>query len=150
MRCRKYRLALLFLLSSVQAWAEPAVQASAAWLRAMPPGQVNSAAYMILHNHTAAALRVVAVSSPAARSVEVHESRQVDGMWQMRRLESLALPAGGEVALEPGGAHLMVFGLNPTPAAGDTICFELQLDNGDTVLVDAQVRKSGSPAKPGD
>jgi copper(I)-binding protein len=39
--------------------------------------------------------------------------------------------------------HLMVFGLVYTPTPGEKVPFELLLDSGETVLVEAEVRAPG-------
>jgi copper(I)-binding protein len=119
------------------------IDAADAWLRGVPPGHNDSAAYMTLVNTSASPHTVVEVSSPQARAVEIHESRQLDGMWRMRRLAELPVPAGEQVALQPGGVHLMVFGLAHTPRPGEKISFQLRLDSGETVLVEAEVRAPG-------
>jgi copper(I)-binding protein len=132
---------LLTAISLVRAGG--AIDVTDAWLRGVPPGQENSAAYMTLVNHSASPRTVVGVSSPQARAVEIHESSQQDGMWRMRRLVKLPVPAGGKALLQPGGVHLMVFGLVYTPTPGEKVPFELLLDSGETVLVEAEVRAPG-------
>ncbi len=117
-----------------------------AWMRAMPPGQPNGAAYMRLINHTGELRKLVAVSSPLARAVEIHESRLVDGRWRMRALEDLSLDGGAEVKLSPGGVHLMVLGLVESPQAGAEIPFQLVLDNGQVVSAIAAVLPAGGSA----
>ena len=138
------RLLPLVLLAVVSlARAGGAISAADAWLRGVPPGQENSAAYMTLVNTSPSPQAVVGVSSPQARAVEIHESRQADGMWQMRRLAELSVPAGGRALLQPGGVHLMVFGLVATPRPGEKISFQLGLASGETVWVEAEVRAPG-------
>jgi len=53
--------------------------------------------------------RIVAVTSTEADSIEIHASVTKDGQASMTRLETVDLPAGKAVRLEPGGMHLMVF-----------------------------------------
>ncbi len=136
-------LTFVLLTAASLARAGGAIDAADAWLRGVPPGQDNSAAYMTLVNTSASPQTVVAVSSPQARAVEIHESSQADGMWQMRRLAELPVPVGGKAVLQPGGVHLMVFGLVATPTAGEKISFQLRLDSGETVWVEAEVRAPG-------
>jgi copper(I)-binding protein len=144
MRENMPRLLPFVLLAVVGlARAEGAINAADAWLRGVPPGQENSAAYMTLVNTSASQQTVVEVSSPQARAVEIHESWQADGMWRMRRLEELPVPAGGKAVLQPGGVHLMVFGLVATARPGEKISFQLRLGSGETVWVEAEVRAPG-------
>ena len=120
-----------------------AVEITDAWMRALPPGQPTAAAYLTLNNPGDTPVRVVAVSAEFAERAEIHESRQVDGMWRMRRLEALEVPAGGQVALEPGGAHLMLFGLRQAVRPGDNLNATLELENGDTLAVTITVESPG-------
>ena len=129
------------------AQAAQGVVATDFWMRAMPPGQHNSAAYITLVNHSTEPRFLISASSEAARSVEIHSSRQSDGMWRMQSLEKLALPVGEKVLLSPGGVHLMVFGLLQAPQAGDKIPFELLLDNGDIVNTTAEVLSVGAASR---
>ncbi len=64
---------------------------------------------------------LIAVSSPAAKSIEMHVSEMKDGMMTMRRLEKVEAPAGGRVEFAPGGRHLMVFGAAPALADGQSV-----------------------------
>ena len=136
-------LPIVLMAAVILARAGDAIDVADAWLRGVPPGQNKSAAYMTLVNASASPHTVVEVSSPQARAVEIHESWQLDGTWRMRRLVELPVPAGGKTLLQPGGVHLMVFGLVDTPRHGEKISFQLRLDNGETVLVEAEVRAPG-------
>ena len=130
-------LPLVAVFLPFSAWS---VEFSDAWMRAMPPGQPTAAAYVTLINDGAATVQVVGASSALASRVEIHESRQVDGMWRMRRLPQLELPPGGQVQLSPGGVHLMLFGLSAPLRAGDRLPLQLQLDSGEQLDVEVQVR----------
>jgi copper(I)-binding protein len=115
-----------------------------AWMRAMPPGQPTAAAYVTIGNPGDTAIRVVAGSSPLAESVEIHESSQEQGVWRMRRLPTLEVPPGGEIVLEPGGIHIMLFGIRQPLKAGDTVPLVLETDAGETLEFEIEVRAMGS------
>ena len=134
---------LIFTLLFFQtpAWA---LEASDGWMRAMPPGQPTAAAYLTLNNGAEAPVRLVAARTDFAGRVEIHESSQVDGMWRMRQLDALVIPAGGSVTLAPGGAHLMLFGLTQPIREGDSLAITLELDNGETLPVTIDVVSPGS------
>lgn len=131
----------LFALCFSVAAPAAEVEAGDAWLRAMPPGIDNTAAYMTLVNRGAEPRMLVGASSAQAGAVELHESRQIDGGWRMRPLQALPLPPGTPVALAPGGAHLMVIGVEAAPVPGDYFSLRLELDNGETIEVMAEVRR---------
>ncbi|MEY2758998.1 MAG: hypothetical protein RIR33_2776 [Pseudomonadota bacterium] len=73
--------------------------------------------------------RIVAVSSPRARAVEIHESRSDQGMAGMEQRPDIELPAGKTVKFEPGGLHLMVIAPQPL-AAGATFPIQIELESG--------------------
>ena len=112
-----------------------------AWVRAMPPSQPNTAAYLTVRNEGEISLRIVAASSDPQAAVEIHTSREVDGMVSMQRLEGVTLKPGQSVEFAPGGMHLMMMGLNKMPAPGEQVKLCLQFDSGTSVCADAEVRR---------
>ena len=74
--------------------------------------------------------RMVAVSSPVAEA-QMHSMTMENGMMKMRRLESLALPAGQEVVLGAGGDHLMLVGLKKPLKAGEVVPLTLTVEFAD-------------------
>ncbi|MYE13043.1 MAG: copper chaperone PCu(A)C [Gammaproteobacteria bacterium] len=86
-----------------------AVVVANGYVRDTLPGQTVTAAYCDLVNAGPEDAVLVAVSTPIAASVEIHETRDEAGMVRMRRLERIVVPAGSSVRLEPGGRHLMLF-----------------------------------------
>lgn len=74
--------------------------------------------------------RIVAISSPEAGAVEIHDSvMSADGMAAMKKLDSVALPAGKTVTFGPGGMHVMVF--QPKPhQPGATFPIQITLESG--------------------
>jgi len=107
-----------------------AVRIEDPYARAVPPGQPNSAVFMVIENTGPTPVAVVAAESPAAATVELHTHRMADGMMQMRRIERIELPAGESVALAPGGLHVMLIGLTETLAPGMEVPLTLVFDDG--------------------
>ncbi len=134
-------LPLIAVFSALPCWA---LEVSDGWMRAMPPGQPTGAAYMTISNSSDATVALVAASTPLAGSVEIHRSVQEDGMWSMRRLAAVAIPAGGSVELAPGGIHLMLFNMQQALREGDGLPLTLEFDNGETVELDIEVRAIGA------
>lgn len=114
-------LALFFACLTAQA----AVEITDAWARATPPGQDVGAAYMSLKSDRAATL--LQASSPVADAIEIHEMSMKNGVMKMRMKDTLALPKGKVVKLEPGGFHLMLFDLKKQLAPGENIDIELTI-----------------------
>ncbi len=117
--------------------AEPSLVVRDAWVRATPGA---AAAYLTLENRSGRSDRLVSVGSPVARRVELHESRVENGIMRMRRIEGIAVPAGGSVRLEPGGLHVMLMGLHEPLAEGQGVPLTLSFESGATLAVDAEVR----------
>ena len=141
--------ASLFSLAAV-AEQDATLEFENVWVRAMPPFQPNSAAYLTLTNRGDVAVAVVGASSNVAESVELHTTREVDGMMRMEKLQGLAIAPGERVELTPGGKHLMLFGLAFRLVPGDDVQICLQLVSGDEVCTDAEVRMSGDTPDAGD
>ena len=81
-----------------------------AWVRTSVPGQMATGAFMKITARENS--RLVALSSPVAGVVEVHEMKMDDGIMKMRAVEGgLDLPAGKTVELKPGGYHVMLMDL---------------------------------------
>jgi periplasmic copper chaperone A len=129
----------LLSLSAVAA-QDSNLQIEDAWVRALPPLQHNTAAYLTLVNQGEVAIAVVGASSPVAKKVQLHTTRKVDGLMRMEQLQGLAVAPGERVVLAPGGTHLMLLELAYMPAPGDDIQLCLQLAGGSEVCTTAEVR----------
>ncbi len=112
-----------------------------AWVRAMPPSQVNTAAYLSVHNIGDGRLQIVGASSQPEATVEIHTSREVDGMVTMQALEEVILAPGQRLEFAPGGMHLMILGLDKMPAPGEKLKLCLEFDGGASVCTIAEVRR---------
>lgn len=105
-----------------------------------------SAAYVSLCNAGKADDALVAASSPAVATVEIHEStRTPEGVVGMRPVKNIALPIGRPVALEPGGAHLMLIGLLGPLEAGGTMPLTLEFASGKTQTINIDIRDAAAP-----
>ena len=86
--------------------------------RPTPPGVSVSAVYFSITNAGSSADRLLSVSTPVAGKVELHESRSVNGVMEMREVTSVECPAGATVKSTPGGLHVMLLGLTAPLAPG--------------------------------
>ena len=127
--------------ASPAAATDEAVTARDAWIRAADEGGL-SAAYLTISNGSEADDALVDVSAPdVATSVSLHETTTGDdGMTGMYHTPSIAVPAGGTVALEPGGYHVMLEGLQRNLVAGETVRIVLTFERAGPLTVDALVR----------
>jgi hypothetical protein len=101
---------------------------------AKPPidGQTTGVGYFTLRNTGDTADKLIAASSPATSSIELHTHREVDGMKRMEKVDGVDAPAGGAVVFQPGGLHLMMFGFSP---AGEDIPVTLTFEKAGEVVV---------------
>lgn len=132
----------LILLSSllILAAAPPSLQVGGAWVRESNPASRITAAYLTLTNPSARPMAVVGITSPAAKVVEMHEMKTVDGVMSMQQVAKIVVPAKGTVRLEPNGMHLMLIDLEAPLRSGGTVELVLKLDDGSPVVVHAPVK----------
>ena len=118
------------------------VRVENAWVRSTVPAQQATGAFMRLVSPADASL--VAVASPSAANVEIHESSMQDGVMRMRAVPRVALRANQALDLKPGGHHVMLMGLRGPLNAGErvpiTLTFEDAKGKRSTVEVSAAVR----------
>lgn len=96
-------------------------------VRALIPGQDKTVAYMNMVNRTGSAITLVGVSAETVRTIEIHITGMDNGVMRMRRLKSVAIPAGETVRFEPGGRHLMLFGVR---SLDDGLPMQLEFADG--------------------
>ena len=127
--------------------APATLSVDSAWARVSPMVDRAGAAYMVLHNSGLSDDALVAVTSPAAAAVELHETvaDPSSGMMGMQPVASIPVPAGGTTELKPGGYHMMLIDLVAPLVEGTTIELTLTFQSGTVLTVPAEVR-SGAPS----
>jgi hypothetical protein len=116
-----------------------------AWVRALPPTQTRTAAYLTVRNTGTEAVVVSGASTPIAGRVELHETLQTEGMMRMQEQSEVRVPAGAAVSFAPGGLHLMLLDLDAMPAVGDAVQLCLTVDGAPLCTV-AETRRDAAPA----
>ncbi|MCC5810418.1 MAG: copper chaperone PCu(A)C [Ectothiorhodospiraceae bacterium] len=138
-------LSLVALSACLLPWSAMAdtIDVHDAWVREMPAVAQHSAAYMVLENNGEETRELVGGSSPQFGRVEIHESVEEDGVARMVKQESLRIPAGEKVVLEPGGYHVMLMRREVDALRdGDYVDLELEFDNGARKMLRVPVRKA--------
>ncbi len=110
-----------------------------AWVREAHPSAPVNAGYMTLINVGEDDLQVAGVESDAFETIEIHEMAVVDGMMKMRQVDDLTIPARGQIALEPGGKHLMLKKPRVALKSGEKVDMTLTFQSGRTQTVSVQV-----------
>lgn len=119
----------------------PGIAVSEAWMRAARAGQPASAAYLTLCNGAEVDDALISVSLVGAQHAELHQtSMKQNGVASMASSPGLALPAGAPAALAPGGAHIMLMGLEKAFEPGDAPVLQLQFKNAPAMEVALEVR----------
>ena len=134
-------LALIVSAWSLLATADSELQVENAWVREAPPSAHMMAAYMTLKNPGSSDTVLTQVDSPAFDHVMLHKSEVVDGVARMIHQDDILIPAQGSVELKPGSFHLMMPAPEKRLKEGDRVDFILTFSNGDTIRIQADVRK---------
>jgi copper(I)-binding protein len=113
-----------------------------AWARTSANMQNAGAVYMtIAGGELDDALTGVSVDGSVAATAELHETTmEADGTMMMQELPSIAVPAGGDVLLEPGGYHVMLLQLTDPLVAGDEFVMTLRFAEAGEIEVAVTVQ----------
>jgi copper(I)-binding protein len=101
------------------------IQIEDPWVRAVPPNANNSAIFLDLRNESEQLRKLVKVHSEVAERVELHTTKDEDGMLRKQRLEEVLIPALETQSFHPGGIHIMLIGLRSPLEVGGVIELEL-------------------------
>lgn len=123
------------------------VEVKNAWARATVPGQKASGVFMTLTAKDAS--KLVAVASPAAAAVEVHEMKMAGDVMTMRAVPNgLELPSGKAVELSPGGYHIMLMDLKAALPKDSSIALTLTFKDGKGVESKVELKVPVATANP--
>jgi hypothetical protein len=128
-------LAGLLCAGAVHATEAEHVHASGAWIRVLP-GNLPAGGYVTLRNDGDQPAALEGASSSDYASVMLHQSSTDTGMGRMRMVDRLDVPAHGQVALSPGGYHLMLMDATQPVQPGQTVRITLRFADGSTLATD--------------
>ncbi len=133
--------ALLFVsFSRTNIYADEIFTVHNAWMPEAPPNARVIAGYMTIENRSSQSRTLIGVVSDQFQKVEIHRTELQGDMVKMLKLESLDIPSGGRVTLQPGSYHLMLTGPESVPKEGKVVHIILLFDNGLTKQVGLTVR----------
>ncbi|MEV7727187.1 copper chaperone PCu(A)C [Streptomyces sp. NPDC087917] len=101
-----------------------------------PVNDKMAGAFMIVKNDSGTADKLTGITSPLSDDLQIHETKD----QTMRQVQSLDVPANGELALDRGGNHVMFMGLKNQPKVGDKVTVELRFEKADPVEVELDVK----------
>jgi periplasmic copper chaperone A len=123
------------------------IEVTNAWARATPGGSIPGAAYLTIVSPVAD--RLIGVSSPIAKSAQLHTMTMRGGVMRMRQIAGIDLPAGKPVTLKPGSVHIMLVGLTGPLKEGQSFPLTLSFRSGATKEITVAVGKIGAMAPAG-
>lgn len=129
-------LAISGCSGSADGASKPAPTVSGAFMP-QPVNDKMAGAFMAIKNGSDIADKLTGVTSTLSDELQIHETKE----QKMRQVQSLDLPANGEVKLERGGNHIMFMGLKSTPKVGDKVTIELRFEKADPVKVELDVKE---------
>lgn len=140
-------LVLGLSLLTLAGHASAQTQVTEPWVRATVAGQQATGAFMTLTASSDS--KLISVATPAAKIVQIHESSMKNDVMSMQQVESVALPAGKAVSLNPHGYHVMLIDLVAQVKDGDTVPLTLIVEDAkgekQSIKVDAPARALGTP-----
>ncbi len=115
------------------------------WARAATSKQGVGGGFFAVTNTGSEPDRLVAASTPAADTVEIHAIKVVGPDIKMRLLErGIAVAPGATVTLKPRGYHLLMTGLKSPLAVGAKVPVALVFERAGTVQAELVVEAPGA------
>jgi copper(I)-binding protein len=120
------------------------LEISRPWARAATTAEKTGGGFFTLENKGNEPDRLVAASTPAADSVEIHAIKVVGPDIKMRPMDNgLAVPPRTTITLKPRGYHLVMKGLKAPLLAGATVPVVLTFEKAGTRTVEMKVEAPG-------
>ena len=111
------------------------------YVRLAPPGAQTTGAFMIIKNTGSADRKLVNAESTAAKTVQLHNHFNENGVMKMRQVESIDVKANAQAELKPGSYHVMLIDMKSELKEGDSVPITLIFDDGTKTTITAPVRK---------
>ncbi len=137
-------LALSFgFVSAAHAAGAQAISVKDAWVRWLP-NNLPAAGYATVVNASDKPVELVDISSNDYGGAMLHQSVSNGSTQKMVMVDKLTVPAHGQVAIAPGGYHVMLEDAKHKIAPGDTVHLTLKFSDGETLETPFAVK---SPAQ---
>ena len=124
---------------------EKIINISGGYTNVIRPGQSAIAVYVeTIKNSSNKDVDLITVSSPAAKSIEIHSMQIVNNVMKMKKEQKITIPANSKVSLgkkNPNGYHLMVFDVSPQITEKNMFTITLSFSNGENLLTNVTVKK---------
>lgn len=123
--------------AAVDTAAADALSVENAWVKTAKSGM--TAVFGTVRNNSDAPITISAAQFDGAKTAQLHETAE-DGSGAMSMQEKkggFVIPAGGSLALEPGGDHIMIMGLTKPIEPGEEVSVDLMTADHRTVTFTA-------------
>jgi copper(I)-binding protein len=97
------------------------------------PNNLPAAGYVTLVNSSDKPIDLTDISSDDYQGTMLHQTVANGSTQQMVMVDKLTVPAHGQVAIAPGGYHIMLEHAQHKVAPGDTVHLKLQFSDGETL-----------------
>jgi periplasmic copper chaperone A len=105
----------------------------------MDMGTSSLAGYLTIKNTGSSDDQLISASADFAGMVMLHKTVVSNNVATMQEVQSIDIPAGQTVTLQPGGFHIMFMNLKTTPQVGSKIALTLVFQKAGTISVQADV-----------
>ena len=112
-----------------------------AWIRAMPPKAMSTAAFMKITNKLPNEVKLISADIDGVQSVELHKTVTDGKVMKMVKQSYILLPANSSLVLKPGSWHIMMIGLEKQFPEGSVHQVQLNFDNGFKQNIKIKVKK---------
>ena len=134
----------LSLFISANSFAADALKFIESYIPESPPGAQVMAGFMTIQNASNQLIEIVSVTSPEFHSVEMHLSKEVDGIAKMLQQEKLSIPANASLVLKPGSYHLMLMKPRTRLLDGASVALVFSLSSGEALSHSVTVKKKNN------
>ena len=74
--------------------------------------QKSTAVYLTIINNSRRAVDILSLNTDVAKKAEIHDIIEEGNIVKMKKINKLKIKKGENLFLQPGGKHIMLFGLN--------------------------------------
>lgn len=130
--------------AGAQSTGASAIKIISPWARATAGAARDGVAYLTIANAGSTDDRLVAVSTPIAKSTELHESVTANGVTKMITVDGVPVKAGSKVVLRPSGYMVMLVALANPLKVGQTFPMTLRFEKAGEIEIMTKVEKAGA------
>ncbi len=120
---------LLFIIVKVEANQHEKLALHGGYTFETSPEQKATSIYLSFFNNSEKKIEIEYFSTDIANSVEMHDIKITDDVVKMFKVENLEIKSKSELFLQPGGRHLMLFGLKKKLNDKESFILKVHLKN---------------------